>query len=324
MNSSVVITDRAGQRFFYVSGKPEASSGLLDMRLQRMMGHLPALVHPRAKSVLVVGFGAGVTAGSFVPYPEVEKITICELEALIPPASNRFFREQNYNVLDDHRTRMVYDDARHYILTTPDKFDVITTDPIHPWVKGTSSLYSKEYFELVRDHLNPGGVAAQWLPLYESDEDTVKTQLATFFDVFPQGTVWSNYLNGDGYDLVLMGRLDTSPVNVDEIQKRLDSAQYSQVTASLQDVRVSTAVDLFATYTGRAADLSATLLGVPVNRDLNMRLQYIAGWGVNSVSAEQIYREILSHRTFPDGVLEGTGEGMETLRDVLGRKHRVF
>src|SRR5262249_13594418 len=76
MNSSVVITDRAGQRFFYVSGKPEASSGLLDMRLQRMMGHLPALVHPRPESVLVVGFGAGVTAGSFVPYPELDNITI--------------------------------------------------------------------------------------------------------------------------------------------------------------------------------------------------------------------------------------------------------
>ena len=112
-----------------MSGKPEASSGLLDMRLQRMMGHLPALVHPQPRSVLVVGFGAGVTAGSFVPYPDVEKITVCELEALIPPASNQFFREQNYNVLDDHRRRMVYDDARHYVSTAADKFDIITTDP---------------------------------------------------------------------------------------------------------------------------------------------------------------------------------------------------
>jgi spermidine synthase len=324
MNSSVVITDRLGQRFFYVSGKPEASSGLLDMRLQRMMGHLPALVHPQPKSVLVVGFGAGVTAGSFVPYPEVENITVCELEALIPPASNEFFAEQNYNVLNDHRTRMVYDDARHFILTTPDKFDVITTDPIHPWVKGTSALYSKEYFELVRKHLNDGGVAAQWLPLYESDDDTVKTQLATFFEVFPQGTVWSNYLNGDGYDLVLLGRLDSSPINIDAVQKRLESAGYSKVLESLADVRIDSATDLFATYSGRAPDLASWLLGAPINRDLNMRLQYIAGWGVNSVSAEPIYREILSQRMFPDGLLEGSGERMESLRDVLGRKHRVF
>jgi spermidine synthase len=324
MNSSVVITDRGGQRFFYVSGKPEASSGLLDMRLQRMMGHLPALVHPQPKSVLVVGFGAGVTAGSFVPYPGVENITVCELEPIIPPASNEFFREQNYDILGDRRTRMVYDDARHFILTTPDKFDVITTDPIHPWVKGTSALYSKEYFELVRDHLNPGGVAAQWLPLYESDDETVKTQLATFFEVFPQGTLWSNYLNGDGYDLVLLGSIDWSPINIDEVQKRLDSPQYAKVLVSLADVQIASASELFATYAGRASDLAPWLLGTPINRDLNMRLQYIAGWGVNSVSAEPIYREILSHRTFPDELLEGSGERMGALRDVLGRKHRVF
>ena len=171
-----------------------------------MMGHLPALIHPSPRSALVVGFGAGVTAGSFVPYPEVNSIVICELEPLIPPASGEFFGKENNHVLHDPRTRVVYDDARHYILTTPDKFDVITTDPIHPWVKGTSTLYSREYFELVKSHLNPRGLSAQWLPIYESDEETVKTELATFFSVFPNGTVWSNYAEGDGYDLVLLGR----------------------------------------------------------------------------------------------------------------------
>ncbi len=225
INSSVVITQRGDQKFFYVSGKSEASSALLDMRLQRMMGHLPALMHPAPRSVLVVGFGAGVTAGSFVPYPEVQSIVICELEPLIPPASDEFFGKENYHVLRDARTRVVYDDARHYILTTPEKFDVITTDPIHPWVKGTSTLYSREYYELVKRHLNPGGVAAQWLPIYESDEETVKTELATFFSVFPNATVWSNYLNGDGYDLVLLGGADASPVNVDATAAAPGSAQ---------------------------------------------------------------------------------------------------
>jgi spermidine synthase len=324
INSSVVITDRAGQRFFYVSGKSEASSAILDMRLQRMMGHLPALIHPQPRSVLVVGFGAGVTAGSFVPYPELEKLVICELESIIPPASDEFFGTQNYNVLRDGRTRMVYDDARHFILTTPEKFDVITTDPIHPWVKGTSALYSKEYFELVRSHLNPGGVAAQWLPMYESDEETVKTQLATFFEVFPEGTVWSNYLNGDGYDLVLIGQLDSSTISVDAIQQRLEQRHYNRVASSLAEVALPSAWDLVATYVGRASDLQPMLSGAEINRDLNMRLQYVAGWGVNSVSSAHIYRRILSYRRFPDDLFTGSGERFEDLRDVIGRKHRVF
>jgi spermidine synthase len=324
INSSVVITERGEQRFFFVSGKSEASSALLDMRLQRMMGHLPALVHPAPHSVLVVGFGAGVTAGSFVPYPEVQSIVVCELEPIIPPASDEFFGKQNYNVLRDRRTHVVYDDARHYMLTTADKFDVITTDPIHPWVKGTSTLYSKEYYELVKSRLNPGGVVAQWLPIYESNAETVKTELATFFSIFPNATVWSNYLNGDGYDLVLLGRTDSSPINVDELQKRLDQAPYSGVAASLADTEFHSAVDLLATYAGRPSDLAPFVGDAQINEDLNMRLQYIAGMGVNSVTAPQVYREILSYRRFPDGLLAGTSERIDALRELIGRPHRTF
>ena len=324
INSSVVIAQRGDQKFFYVSGKSEASSALIDMRLQRMMGHLPALIHEAPHSVLVVGFGAGVTAGSFVPYPDVRGIVICELEPLIPPASDEFFGKENNHVLRDPRASVVYDDARHYILTTPDKFDVITTDPIHPWVKGTSTLYSREYYELVKSHLNPGGVAAQWLPLYESDEDTVKTELATFFSVFPNATVWSNYLDGDGYDLVLLGSADATPIHVDALQQRLDEAGYSGVSASLADVGFHSAVDLFKTYAGRAQDLAPMLANAQINEDLNMRLQYLAGLGLNTATAPQVYREILSYRKFPEDLLLGGGEGGNALRESMGRPHRTF
>ena len=324
INSSVVITQRGDQRFFYVSGKSEASSAPLDMRLQRMMGHIPALIHRAPRSVLVVGFGAGVTAGSFVLYPDVQSIVICELEGLIPPASDEFFGKENYHVLHDNRTRIVYDDARHYILTAPNKFDVITTDPIHPWVKGTSTLYSKEYYELVRSHLNPGGVVAQWLPIYESDEETVKTELATFFSVFPNATVWSNYFQGDGYDLVLLGREDSSPINVDALQQRLDQSGYSGVAASLADAGFHSAVDLLGTYTGRASDLQPMVSGVPLNEDLNLRLQYLAGMGLNSRRSAEIYRRILTYRQFPEDLLTGTGERMNTLHTLLGRPYRAF
>ena len=114
------------------------------MRLQRMLGHISALVDQDPRSVLIVGFGAGVTAGSFTTYPGImPRIVICEIEKLIPPATTRFFGPQNYNVLNDPRTDIHYDDARHFVLTTAEKFDIITSDPIHPWVKGAATLYSK-------------------------------------------------------------------------------------------------------------------------------------------------------------------------------------
>ncbi|HEX5228666.1 MAG TPA: fused MFS/spermidine synthase [Bryobacteraceae bacterium] len=323
INSSVVITERGDQRFFYVSGKAEASSILIDMRLQRLMGHLPTLLDRAPQSVLIVGFGAGVTAGSFVPYPDVRSITICELESLIPQASDQYFGKENDHVLRDPRTRMVYDDARHFILTTPEKFDVITTDPIHPWVKGTSTLYSKEYYELVKNHLNPGGVVAQWLPIYESDEDTVKTELATFFSVFPDATVWSNYYQGAGYDLVLIGRESASPIDVDALQQRLDQPGYSRVAASLAGAEFHSAVDLLGTYTGRASDLAPFISGATINDDLNLRLQYIAGLGLNSRRAADIYRDIMAYRRFPDDLLVGR-DRRTALENSLGKPVRSF
>jgi spermidine synthase len=317
VNSSVLIAERAGQRHFYVSGKAEASTAILDMRLERLMGHVPGLLHPNPRSVLVVGFGAGVTAGSFTQYPEVRDLVICELEAFIPPASHQYFGKENYGVLHHPRTRIVYDDARHYVFTTREKFDVITTDPIHPWVKGTSVLYSKEYYELVKQHLNPGGVVAQWLPIYDSDAETIKTELATFFSVFPQGTVWSNNLNGDGFDLVLAGRLEETPIDVDAMQRRLDRPDYSGVAASLGAVGFHSAVEFLATYAGRAADLRPLLAGAQINEDLNMRLQYIAGLGLNSMAYQRIYKDIIGYRRFPEGLVVGTGGRMDALRTLL-------
>jgi spermidine synthase len=317
INSSVVIIERVGTRQFYVSGKAEASTAPLDMRLERMMGHLPALIHTNPRDVLVVGFGAGITAGSFVPYPDVQRLVICELEPFIPPASTEYFGAQNNKVMYDSRTRMVYDDARHYIFTTTDKFDVITTDPVHPWVKGTSTLYSKEYYELVRQHLKPGGVVAQWLPIYDSDADTVKTELATFFSVFPNGTVWSNHSNGDGYDLVLIGRTETTPISVDDMQQRLDRPDYSRVLASLDEVAFHSAVEVLASYTGGASTLQSYLADAQINEDLNMRLQYLAGLGLNSMSHPKIYQDILSYRDFPQELFTGSGGRMDALRTLL-------
>jgi len=87
---------------FHVSGKVVASSDELDMRLQRMLGHLPGLIHPQPKSILVVGCGAGVTAGTFVIYPEVERIVICEIEPRVLDGAEKWFAKENYDVFRPH------------------------------------------------------------------------------------------------------------------------------------------------------------------------------------------------------------------------------
>jgi spermidine synthase len=300
MNASIAISrwnDGAVQ--FHVSGKVEASTEPYDMRLQRMLGHMPALLHSKPRSVLVVGFGAGVTAGSFVLHPEVQRIVICEMERMIPPVATRYFGRENYNVLKDPRVEMVYDDARHYILTTREKFDVITSDPIHPWVKGSATLYSKEYFELVKQHLNPGGIVTQWVPLYETDLSTVKSELATFFDVFPSGTIWGNDTAGGGYDTVLLGQAEATKIDVDQLQEKLERPDQARVAASMREVGFTSAIALLSTYAGQGPDLRPWLADAEINRDGNLRLQYLAGLALNKSLEGAIYSQMLTYRRYP-------------------------
>jgi spermidine synthase len=279
INSSIAISDTSsGFRNFHVSGKIEASTEPEDMRLQRMLGHLPALLHERPRSVLIVGFGAGVTAGSFVTHPTVERIVICEIEPLIPKVIGKYFSAQNYNVLEDPRVQIIYDDARHFLLTTEEKFDVITSDPIHPWVKGAAALYTSEYFELVRRHLNAGGVVSQWVPLYQSTSDVVKSEFATFFGVFPGATVWTNNVAGMGFDIVLLGRDSRATFDAGNLENRLNRRDHVNVVKSLREVGFGSATDLLAAHLADDQDLTPWLADAQMNRDRNLRLQYLAGY----------------------------------------------
>jgi spermidine synthase len=315
MNSSVAVTELStGVRNFHVSGKVEASSETQDMRLQLMLGHIPALLHPRPRSVLIVGCGAGVTAGTFMLHPDVERVVICEIEPLIPRVVAKYFGPQNNEVVGDKRVEIHYDDARHYILTTKEKFDIITSDPIHPWVKGAATLYSKEYFELCKQRLNPGGFITQWVPLYESSPDVVKSEVATFFAAFPHGVIWGNADQGSGYDVVLMGQLQPLKVDVDALQDRLDRKEYWPIGSALGPLGFGTAVSLLGTYAGRASDLAAWTRGAAINRDRNLRLQYLAGLGLNEFESGRIYRDLLTHRRYPGDLFTASEDRQRLLR----------
>jgi spermidine synthase len=313
-NSSVAISQwYNGAVYVNVNGHVEATTEIYDMKLQRMVGHLPGILHPNPKSVLGIGFGAGVSAGTFTRYPGIEHITVCEIEPVIPPASTRFFAPQNYSVMLNPKTRIIYDDARHYVLTTRDKYDIIASDPLDVFVKGTAALYSKEYFGVIRQHLNPGGMFTLYVPLYESDEKTVRSELATFLAAFPYGSVWANTRDGLGYDMVFMGQADPLKINLDEVQQRWQRPDYQPVIESLRQVGVPSLIDLFGTYTGGQFDLGEWTKGAEINTDKDLRLQYIAGWGINSQLEDYIYRQMLRYRKMPQNVFTGSPELVQSV-----------
>jgi len=305
LTESVAVSEKDGVRVFHVSGKIEASSSYIDMRLQRMLGHLPGLVHPEPHSVLVVGCGAGVTAGSFVAYPGIRRIVICEIEPMVPKHVAPFFHEENHEVLSDSRVEVVYDDARHFVLTTKEKFDIVTSDPIHPWVKGSASLYSDDYFRLVKRLLNPGGVVSQWVPVYQASEDAVKSEVATFFSVFPHGTLWAGINRGAGFDMVMLGTLEPTRIDLAAVRARAATPEMAAVAQSLLGVGFRSPFELLSSYLGRAEDLKDWTAGAHINRDRQPWLQYRAGWDSYVPQPTDLVRAIARYRHFPDETFAG-------------------
>jgi spermidine synthase len=322
LNSSVAVSSfPTGALTFHVAGKIQASNVPRDMRLQRMLGHLTSLTSANPRSVLVIGCGAGITAGAVSIDPRVEQLTLVEIEPLVPEAASTYFRAQNFDVLRSSKVRLHIDDGRHYLQTTDGRFDAITADPLDPWVKGAANLYTKEFFEEAKRRLNPGGVITMYMQLFENNTEAVKSAVATFFEVFPNGTLWGNTFDGKGHDMVMLGQVEPFRIDLDEMDRRLNEADYADVKQSLREVGMSSAVDLFATYAGRRSELVEWLRDAPINRDGNLRMQYLAGMGLNLDEAAMIYAEMLAYRRFPEDLFT-TARGLDALKSAIENEGR--
>ncbi|MGE3957494.1 MAG: fused MFS/spermidine synthase [Vicinamibacterales bacterium] len=318
MHASIAISRTAdGVLNYHNAGKVQASSEPADMRLQRMLGHLTTLVPARPTSVLVIGFGAGVTAGAVSVNPSVERVTIVDIEPLVPRVSGRFMGVVNHDVAHNPKVRVIADDARHYLQTTTETFDAITSDPLDPWVKGAATLYTREFFETARAHLNPGGVMTLYVQLFESSPEAVKSEVATFFEAFPEGLVFGNLFDGRAIDMVLLGQAERPTIWVDEIEDMLRSPGFAAVDSSLVHAGIFGAAELFGSYAGRAPDLAGWLADAQVNRDRDLRLQYLAGLGLNQHSGDDIYRDLVSYRAYPDDLFVASESMRGKLQAVM-------
>jgi spermidine synthase len=318
LTASVAVSDLPdGIRNYHNAGKVQASSDPADMRLQRMLGHLTTLVIDNPKRILVIGCGAGATAGAVSIEPRLVKETIAEIEPLVPKVVSTHFAEHNFDVIRNPKVEVAIDDGRHYLLTSKEKFDGITSDPLDPWVKGAAALYTREFFEIAKQHLNPGGVVTQFVQLYESNEEAVKSEIATFLEAFPNGMVFANTVNGQGYDVVLFGQVEPTTIDVDKIQARLESPEFARMAQSFREIGIYSAKDLMATYAGNAKDLKPWTDTAMINRDRNMRLQYLAGMSLNTYQADPIYISMTRYARYPEGLFKGSAETLDALRRAI-------
>jgi spermidine synthase len=130
----------------------------------------------------------------------------------------------------------------------------------------------------------------------------VKSELATFFDVFPDGTIWGNDTAGGGYDTVLLGQAEPTRIDVDQLQAKLERPDQARVAASMREVGFGSAIALLSTYAGQGPDLKSWLEDAEINLDGNLRLQYLAGLALNNSMEGTIYSQMLTYRRYPENL----------------------
>jgi len=280
-----VIRVKGGELSFLTNGRVEASSHLQAQQVQLALGHLPMLLAREARRVLVVGLGSGMTAGATIVHPGVEQVTLVEIEPRVLGVA-RAFAGYNHRVLDDPKLRLVFNDGRNFLLTTSARFDVITADPIHPWFRGAGSLYTAEYFKLAASRLRPGGVVAQWLPIYELSPRDLRSIVRTFREQFRYTLLWLTH-----YDAELLGSNDPLVVDEAELARRMAAPA---VAADLQRVMMGSATDLLSYFVMGAAGMARLGRGGIVNTDDRLYLEFSAPLSIATPSVMEANVRVLA------------------------------
>ena len=260
----VVVTEVPGLgRSLMTNGHAMSSTALLDQRYMRALAHIPLLSMARPARVLVIGFGVGNTTEAATLHPSVERVDVVDLSRQILGYAG-YFRDVNHNVLRDPRVRIYVNDGRQHLLMEPEAvYDLITLEPPPIAHAGVAALYSREFYELARTRLTPGGYLSQWLPAYQVPPETSLAMARAFIDVFPQSVL----LSGTQGELLIVGTRGAS-IDVDPDRLARALAHAPAVLDDLRRIDLGTVKELVGTFVGSAETLArATRDSQPVSDD---------------------------------------------------------
>lgn len=292
--SGTVSVNQQGQHVFLrVNGKMDAGTAV-DMPTQLMSGHLPLLLHPAPRAVLVIGLGSGITAGAVTRHP-IERLDIAEIEPAVVEAS-RFFVREHRDVLKDPRVRTVIADGRNFLLTTPDSYDVIISEPSNPWIGGLASLFSVEFFQLARQRLRPGGIMLQWLQGYNIFPEDLRMIVKTFRTVFPSTSIW-NTIRGD---FLFVGKAEPMPLDPHIVKARYHTNP--GVWGDLERFGVSGWSGVLGYFMLGEADTARFSEGAGLNTDDRLPLEFSAPRALYMDTTDRNWQLMRSFKNaeFPD------------------------
>ena len=263
--ATVSVREDWGSRSMAINGRTNASD-LADMPTQVILGQLPILVAPRTESGLVVGYGSGVSVGSMLQ-SDIKSIECVELEPAAIEAGS-YFNHVNNHPLDDPRVQVIIDDARTYLRVNPETYDMIVSEPSHPWVPGVANLFTQEFFSMGRNRLKSDGVFVQWLQIYQLSTESLRSVLATFKSVFPHMLVFRVQGATEGKDLILVG--SQRPLTLDLMGMRM---QDPRISNELARIEIKSPADLEQWFVCTEVELGPAIEGAIINSDDNMNVE---------------------------------------------------
>ncbi len=269
-------------RRLYVNETSYASSATYARRYHKLLGHLPALLHPKPSRTLVIALGTGMTAGALARYGEVDQVDAVDISRAVLEGAS-YFGKENGNFLENPKARPRVEDGRHHLLLSMRPYDLITLEPPPPRFAGIASLYSRDFYELCRSRLGPGGVVAQWVPMHSHTEEEMRMLVRSFVEVFPYSTLWVPVRR----DAILVGSVQPIHVDLALISQRMKEPA---VALDLMDIDLGTPEALVATWFADGSALTRYVQGVTPITDDWPSIEFFAG---RALVEDQVHLERL-------------------------------
>ncbi|MGH9861357.1 MAG: fused MFS/spermidine synthase [Candidatus Acidiferrales bacterium] len=266
LNATISVTRAEDYVALRINGKVDASPR--DAVTQLLVGHLGAVFHHAPKRVLVIGFGSGMTVSAVSRHPEVERIVCVEIEPAVIEAS-QYLGRLHRGVVDDPRLEIVLDDARNYLLTTREQFDLIVSEPSNPWIAGVSALFTDEFYREAKRRLEPGGLFVQWVQAYSLFPADFRMILATLAPHFPQVSLW----RAASSDYLLLAQLEAKPLELDRLRMLW---RYEGLRADFEELGMRRPEGILGFHRLDDPDVRRFIAGASRNTDDRTQLEYNA------------------------------------------------
>jgi len=266
-----VVENGTGVRTLSNGALDEGTNGNVDRTTTTMLALVPTASAANTDTALVVGLGTGYTSQTYRDLG-FGHVTTVEINPDVVPASSHFIGPIPPN---DPQWNVIVDDARAHILTNPEKYDTITSEPSWPWSSGVAALFTREFITAAKSRLNPGGVYCQWLPNYVLEPDDVKMMYKTMREVYPRVEVWAiNFPDDPQSELLLIGYNDPNGRPNDQVKARID--QLGTMFSTTNPLVTPEAVTVYTDVESLEKALADT--SVPLNTDDHSTLEYRVFW----------------------------------------------